>query len=149
MGQSHRDKAIVGVYWVVLTNALNVFIKLIITMILSRLLEPGEIGIVAAIMVVVGFGEIFWILGVGPAIVQKKQVTDDDLRTGSTLNMLFGLISYCLIFFFSRQIASFAGIENVLMLQVLSTVFLIHSLSAVSVASSVRYDGVNSRIRMA
>jgi|UPI0003122A9A PST family polysaccharide transporter len=132
MGTSLKEKAVAGVYWMSMLSVVNVVMKLLITMVLSRLLNSYDFGAVASVQIVISFADIFWMLGVGPAIVQKKQLTNDDVKTGNTLNILFGLLIYTVIFIFAPKIAAFIGIENIIMLRVLAIVFLIHSLSSVS-----------------
>lgn len=134
MKASNKDKAFLGVYWMTIMGMAGVVIKLLITMSLSRLLLPKEFGQVATIQIVISFAEIFWMMGVGSAIVQKKQLTEKYIATGNTLNLLLGLIIYGTIFFFASFIAGIVGSDDILMLRILSIVFLIHSISGVSEA---------------
>jgi O-antigen/teichoic acid export membrane protein len=129
-----KSKAVSGVYWVTLSSILGTVLKLISTMVLSRLLIPEDFGLVAALMVVISFAEIFWMLGVNKAIIQKKELTEIDIKTGNFLNICFGLIIYGLIFAFSAPIAEFVNIDKIIMLRILSLVFIIHSFSGVSEA---------------
>jgi O-antigen/teichoic acid export membrane protein len=132
MSINYKEKAILGIYWMSIMSISNIVIKLLITMVLSRLLSSYEFGVVAAIQIVISFADIFWMLGVGAAIVQKKVLTNDDITTGNTLNITFGLSIYSLIFVFASAIANFIGLENIVMLRVLAVVFVIHSISGVS-----------------
>lgn len=131
---SNKDKAFLGVYWMTVMGLASVVIKLLITMSLSRLLLPEEFGQVATIQIIISFAEIFWMMGVGSAIVQKKQLTEDYIATGNTLNLIFGLIIYGTIFIFASFLAGIVGSDNITMLRVLSMVFVIHSISGVSEA---------------
>lgn len=112
----------------------GVVIRLLITMTLSRLLLPEEFGQVATIQIIISFAEIFWMMGIGSAIIQKKQINDAYIATGNTLNLLLGLIIYLTIFIFAESIARIVGSNDILMLRVLSIVFVIHSISGVSEA---------------
>ncbi len=131
MSGSDRKKAVLGVYWMSFMSVGTVMMKLLIMTILSRLLLPVEFGAVAAVYVVVSFAEIFWMMGIGPAIIQKKTLTESDIVTGNILNILFGLIIYLVIYIFASAIAGFVGIENIPMLRVFSLIFIIHSISGV------------------
>jgi PST family polysaccharide transporter len=131
---SNKDKAFLGVYWMTIMGMAGVVIKLLITMILSRLLLPNEFGQVATIQIVISFAEIFWMMGVGSAIVQKKVLTEKYIATGNTINLLLGLIIYGTIFLFAPFIAGIVGSNNITMLRILSIVFVIHSISGVSEA---------------
>ncbi len=134
MKVSNKDKAFLGVYWMTIMGLASVVIRLLITMSLSRLLLPQEFGQVATIQIIISFAEIFWMMGVGSAIVQKKQLSDDYIATGNTLNLLLGLIIYLTIFIFASAIASLVGSDDITMLRVLSFIFVIHSISGVSEA---------------
>lgn len=134
MISSNKEKAVTGVYWMGLMSISNIIIKLLIIMILSRLIAPYEFGIVAAIQIVISFAEVFWMMGIGPAIVQKKELSNEDIATGNTLNIIFGISIFIIIYFLSPIIIKFIGIENVNMLRVLSLLFVISSLSGVSEA---------------
>lgn len=132
MTKSHRELAVSGVYWMMMVSVANMVLKFLIIVVLSRLLTSYEFGIVAAVQIVITFADIFWMMGVGPAIVQKKILTEDDIITGNILNIAFGLCIYVVILLSSHFIAEFVGIEDVSMLKILSIVFVIHSLSGVS-----------------
>jgi len=132
MSINYKEKAILGIYWMSFMSISNIVMKLLITMVLSRLLSSYEFGVVAAIQIVISFADIFWMLGVGAAIVQKKVLSNDDITTGNTLNITFGLSIYALIFVFASAIANFIGLDNIVMLRVLAVVFVIHSISGVS-----------------
>nr|WP_320025660.1 lipopolysaccharide biosynthesis protein [uncultured Acetobacterium sp.] len=134
MKGSNKDKAFLGVYWMTIMGLAGVGIRLLITMTLSRLLLPEEFGQVATIQIIISFAEIFWMMGIGSAIIQKKQINDDYIATGNTLNLLLGLIIYLTIFIFAESIARIVGSDDIFMLRVLSVVFVIHSISGVSEA---------------
>ncbi|AWW25432.1 lipopolysaccharide biosynthesis protein [Acetobacterium carbinolicum] len=134
MKESNKDKAFLGVYWMTIMGLTSVVIRLLITMTLSRLLRPEAFGQVATIQIIISFAEIFWMMGVGSAIVQKKQLNNDYIATGNTLNLILGLIIYATIFIFASFIAGIVGSDDVIMLRVLSIVFVIHSISGVSEA---------------
>jgi PST family polysaccharide transporter len=72
MKVTNKDKAFLGVYWMTIMGVASVVIKLLITMILSRLLLPEQFGQVATIQIIISFAEIFWLMGVGSAIVQNS-----------------------------------------------------------------------------
>lgn len=127
-----KRHAVKGATNMMTISIINIFLQLAITTVLARILMPDEYGVVASVQVVISFAEVFWMLGVGPAIVQKKVLKDKDICTGNTLNILFGISIYFLIFLFSPIIAKVLRIENVSMLYALSLVFVINSISGVS-----------------
>lgn len=62
--------------------------------VLARLLTPEEFGVMSAALVVLGFSSMFYSLGVGPALVQRPEVTTAQIRAGITgsvaLSLIFG-----------------------------------------------------------
>ncbi|MDF1558559.1 MAG: oligosaccharide flippase family protein, partial [ANME-2 cluster archaeon] len=62
---SLKNKTMHGILWVSLSNILLKFINFTITVILARLLEPSDFGLVAIALIVVNFFEIFRDLGIG------------------------------------------------------------------------------------
>lgn len=57
----------------------NVFIQLIINSILARLLTPDDYGIVAVITVFINFFTIIADMGIGPAIIQYKDLGEKQI----------------------------------------------------------------------
>lgn len=134
MKVSNKDKAFQGVYWMTIMGLAGVVIRLLITMGLSRLLLPKEFGQVATIQIIISFAEIFWMMGIGSAIIQRKQLTEEYIATGNILNLILGFIIYITIFVFASFIAGIVGSDDIIMLRTLSIVFVIHSVSGVSEA---------------
>lgn len=108
--QSHRT-----IYYKLRSGALisftarysDLIIQLVVTAILSRLLSPADFGIVAVVTVIVAFFQIFSEAGLGPAIVQEANLTEDDIATIFNLTALLGILLGSLFFFSGSIIAVF------------------------------------------
>jgi len=72
---SNLREGIAGLFWLSSNTGFNYVIQLIILFFLARLLSPAEYGEVATITILIGFANLFWQLGVGPAVIQKKRNT--------------------------------------------------------------------------
>lgn len=129
---SDLSTGISGLFWMSFMTICGYIIQLIITFFLARLLTPADYGEMAAINVLVGFADIFWMMGVGPAIVQKKDLVKEDILTGNTLNLLFGFVVFAVINISTSFLCNIFNISNPLMLRTFSMVFILHSLSGVS-----------------
>lgn len=74
-----------------LINASGKYLKVILTVlvnaVLARLLTPYDFGIVAVITVFTTFFTTLSDMGLGPAIVQKKQLTDNDIDSLFTYSL--------------------------------------------------------------
>ncbi|HFU3861704.1 TPA: lipopolysaccharide biosynthesis protein, partial [Streptococcus suis] len=79
----------------ILYNALgkysNVIIQLVVTSILSRMLSPKEYGLVAVVNVFLIFFQMIADSGIGPAIIQEKSLTKQDIQHIFSLTIYIGL----------------------------------------------------------
>lgn len=125
------DTGFTGMFWMSLMTVVNFMFQLIITFFLARQLSPTDYGQVAALTIFTGIAELFWMLGVGPAIIQKKEI-NNDITTGNTLNILFGLLIFLIINIFASFWVNVFSISDVLMLRFYSLVFIVNSISSMS-----------------
>ncbi|MFT8704825.1 lipopolysaccharide biosynthesis protein [Bifidobacterium aquikefiricola] len=87
---------------------LNVFLQLILTAILARLLSPNDYGIIAGISIFTNLFGILADMGLGPAIIQYKNLTKNDygsiflfsLGLGSVLTLAFIGLGFPIAWFF-------------------------------------------------
>lgn len=80
-----------GLGWTALGTGGQAAAQLGVLVVLARLLAPEDFGVVTAAAALTGFGLIFANLGVGPAIIQRRSLTDAHLRTGLTVSLTLGL----------------------------------------------------------
>ncbi|KAA0565835.1 lipopolysaccharide biosynthesis protein [Bacillus sp. CH30_1T] len=123
---SLSERTFNGFLWMLSGNGIQGVSQFLVLIILARLLEPSEFGVVTAAMVVIGFSIIFSSLGVGPAIVQRPVINDNHISTAFNLSVFLGIIFTLSIFSLSGYISSFfrmKELENVL--KILSFTFLI------------------------
>ena len=83
----------------------GIVISLVVTAILSRLLPPGDFGVIAVAMVFIVFFGIFSDMGLSAAIVQKRDLTDMDIKSLYSYTVLLGLLLGVLFFLCSYLIA--------------------------------------------
>lgn len=70
----------------------QMLIQLIINMVLARILDSNEFGVVAIITVVLNFLNMFADMGLGIAVVQRKNLKDDDLSNLFTASIYLGIV---------------------------------------------------------
>lgn len=73
----------------------NVLVQLLLTAVLARLLSPDEFGLVAIVTVFTSFFSIVADMGLAPAIVQFKDLDEDDLSGLLTFSALLGTVIAC------------------------------------------------------
>jgi PST family polysaccharide transporter len=94
---------------VAITKYSSVTIGLIIIAVLSRLLTPNDFGIIAIISVLAVFFNLLGELGIGAAIIQKKELTQRDINVIFSFTILVGLMLAFLFFLLAPLVASFYG----------------------------------------
>lgn len=76
---------------------INVALTLVVTMVLARILTPDEYGVMAVVSVFLGLFAVMSNVGIGAAVVQYRDLTDEDCSALMTFTVIFG-IALALIF---------------------------------------------------
>lgn len=109
---SIKKSLIHGVAYTALAKYSGVIISLVISAILARLISPKEFGIMSVAMVLIAFFSIFTDFGIGPAIIQKKELSKDDYSGIFSFCFWIGLFLSISFFFCSGLIADFYKTET-------------------------------------
>ena len=121
-----------GVFWIAAAKYSGIVIQLLITAILARRISPAAFGTVAIASVVLYFLDILSDIGIGPAIVQYKQLTKSHLNSLFTLTTLIGVFLTGMLYLMSGFVADFyADVTLQRVCQLMSLVILFHSLNVV------------------
>lgn len=96
-----------GFAWLLLSSGGQYLTQLISLVVLSRLLTPHDFGVVTASVTILFFVSIITQLGVGPALVQKRQLSDEDRRTAFTLSILIGSCLALFVYISATAIGGF------------------------------------------
>jgi O-antigen/teichoic acid export membrane protein len=124
-----RLRALSAVRWTTLAAFSRAALQLAQLTILARLLAPEDYGLMAMVVVVLGFGMIFADLGVNSAYVQRQDVTPAERSSLFWLNVGVSVGLTILVITLSRPIAWFFGDERLVPLLVLAaTTFVIGAL---------------------
>lgn len=105
MADSIKKQMTVGIFFTAIAKYSNIFISLIVTAILARILSPEEFGIVAIATVIIVFFNMLTEIGIGPAIVQNKELNKDDLSNIFSFTIWFGLILTIIFVLLAKPIA--------------------------------------------
>lgn len=73
----------------------------------ARFLSQGEFGIINIVTSLLAFITLFTEIGLGPALIQKQELTDKHLQVASFGSLLFALVTYALLFIAAPFIADF------------------------------------------
>ncbi|WIV95931.1 lipopolysaccharide biosynthesis protein [Kinneretia aquatilis] len=116
-------------------NYLGVVLQLLSTLVISRLLNPTEIGIFAVAAVLSSLASTFRDFGVAEYLIQEKELTADKIRASLAANIGVSWLMAALLFFGSSWVGEFYRQDGVTdVLRVLSLNFLLVPFGAVTMA---------------
>ena len=96
-----------GIFYTAISKYSSVIISIALSAVLARLLTPEEFGIVALVSVFTAFFGLLGEMGIGPAIIQKKELSEDDLVSIFNFSILMALFLALFFFLSSGLIADF------------------------------------------
>jgi len=129
---STRQQITSGFSWNTLTVVLQVVIQLIYTGILARLLIPGDFALMGIVLGIMGFAEIFSQVGIGPALIQRKEIHPQHLSGAFYTAVLLGTGFTALFFFLAPWLGKVYGMPDLVpIMRVVSISFIISALGVV------------------
>lgn len=119
-------------FWSSVQRFGGLVIGFISNIVLARILSPEDYGVIALIMVFVGIADVLVDGGLGNALIQKKDLSQKDITTVFTTNLLVSVILFLVILISAPTIAAFVKIEHFdLFLRVEAIIILLKALYAV------------------
>ena len=82
-------------------------VQLLQISILSRFLNPSAFGLMALVMVVIGFSKAFLDMGISNAIIHKQTITHEQLSTLYWVNVLTGFLLFAVVCVLAPFVAGF------------------------------------------
>lgn len=101
-----------GILFTAVGKYSNVIIQLFVNAILSRILTPADYGIVAVVNVFLVFFQMLADFGIGPAIIQNRNLTKEDIQdifsftsvSSIILGVLFMFLGYPISLFYNNPV---------------------------------------------
>lgn len=106
MGRLRQELAS-GVFYLAVAKYSGLAVQLLVTAVLARLLTPADFGVVAVATVIIAFFNILSDIGIGPAIIQDKSLTDHDLSHIFSFTLYTGLALSAGFFLCAEPIAAY------------------------------------------
>src|SRR3954451_9214638 len=100
------------VIWDFFGKISNQVIAFVVSIILARILNPAEFGIIGIALALVGFSTIFYDFGLKASIIQADHISHKQLSTIFFLNLIAGTLLFLLCFGFSSLIERFYKIDG-------------------------------------
>lgn len=121
-----KQKAISGVKWTTISSMTVMIVQILQISILARYLTSSDFGLMAMVMVVIGFSKIFSDMGISNAIIYKQNSTDRQLSSLYWLNIFSGIVLFLIVSSISPLVAKFYNEPKLTeLLIVLSLTFII------------------------
>lgn len=139
MSEVSKNKFVGSAMWKMLESFSSKGISMVVSLVLARLLTPDEYGVISLTTVFINLTDILLQTGFSTALIQKKDITDDDYSTVFVISIGSSVVLYGAMFLLSPTIARYYE-EPVLesVLRVISLVIFCQALSAVRTAVITR-----------
>ncbi|MCX6276440.1 MAG: lipopolysaccharide biosynthesis protein [Bacteroidetes bacterium] len=130
-----KKKTITGLGFDLINRFSRQGINFVITVFLARILSPSDFGLVAIVNVVIIFASDMNQMGLGSAIVQKKDAKDEDYGSVFYFNMAAGILLTTVIFSIAGPVSRFYDHPELKqIMRVMSFTFIINSFCMVRVS---------------
>lgn len=107
-------------------------VQFIVQIVLARILTPADYGVTGLIIVFINVANVFVQSGLGSALIQKKNATEDDFSSVFYLNILISLVMMGILFITAPVISSFYQMEILIpVLRVQSLMLLFNAFNVV------------------
>ena len=107
MKPSYKKEATSGIKWTTLATLITAGGSFLLILYLTKVLSKTDFGLFALVNVVSVFSAEFVDMGIGQAIIQKKEVSSKQLSSLFWVNIFLGVIVFAVVFFSSGLIAQF------------------------------------------
>ncbi|SDU08303.1 MOP flippase family protein [Halopseudomonas salegens] len=123
---SLKAQAVSGVKWTAWSTLLITAFQFAQLSILARLLDPADFGLMAVMMVVIGFSQAFQDMGISNAIIQRQNITHTQLSSLYWLNIASGIVLCLIVMAISPLAADFFDEPRISgLMKTLSGVFIL------------------------
>jgi len=102
-----KNKAVAGVKWVLISNALAQLFQLFFMLVLARLISPREVGLLGMVTVFTGFAASFSELGFRAVLIQRKVINEKHYSSVFWLNFGMGVLLFSIMYLISGSIGVF------------------------------------------
>lgn len=137
---SIKQEVAKGVFWIAIAKYSGIIISLGITAILARNITPAAFGTMAVATVIMAFLDIFIEFGIGPAVIQFKDLTKSDLSSLFMVGGIIGIILSIILFFSAPAISKFYSDRTLIpVVRCLCVCLLFNSLNVVPNGLMLKY----------
>ena len=107
------NRALGGMLWTFSGTGVQAVAQLVVLMILGRLLTPTDFGLMGAAAVIIALSQIVSQIGVGPAIIQRRELDPEHVRVAFTISGALGFVLGAAVWLAAPALAAFYRIPAV------------------------------------
>ena len=134
-----KKTAFSGVIWQLVNRIGTNGIQFLTYLILARLLQPQDFGIIAIVGVFINFSNLLVNSGLGTALVQSKKVDENDYSSILYVSIIIASIFYTIIFFAAPYIAEYYHQEEIVgVLRIYSISIIFFAINGVQTSNLLR-----------
>lgn len=139
MEVSLKVRTVNGISWTLFEKFGVQGVKFVLGIILARLLEPQDFGLIGLIMVFFIISQVLVESGFAQSYIQKKQVSDDDANTVFYTNLFISILIYVILWLIAPYIAKFYDqFLLVKLIRVMGFVVILNAFSVIQIAMITR-----------
>jgi len=139
-GLTITQKTSKALFWRGISQVINQVLRFIIQIVLVRLLKPEDFGLLAMVAVFFNFLALSGSIGLNTAIIQKKELSEEEISSVFWISVLLGLILSFLMFFTAPLVAKFYAQKELLEITpVLGIAFCLTSFGVVPYALHCKF----------
>lgn len=127
------SKGISAVFWGGFGSVLRTVLQVATQIVLARLLGPNEYGIFAIAMIVLTFSKFFSDIGISYGLIQKKTITDTDIKFVFTWQVILGAVVGTAVYVMAEPLSRFFNEPRVIpVIEVASAICFINAIASPS-----------------
>ncbi len=121
-----------GVFYTGIARYAGIIFRVVVSAILARIIAPEDFGVVAIAAIFINFFSVLTTVGIGPAIVQNKDMDDNDLRKINGFTFVIAIVLTSIFVLFIPLIISFYDNNELLRtIMILLSVNIFFSIAAI------------------
>ena len=121
-----------SIRWQSINVVSQVVLQLIFIVLLARLISKADFGLMSIALVVVGFVEIFAQIGIGPSLIQRKDLSSEQIKAAFSFSVVLGCVFFLLTYAMAPSIGEwFDSMELASVLRWIALSFILSSLALI------------------
>lgn len=140
---SMRKNVITGAIWKFMERIIAQGVSLIVSILLARMLEPSDYGVVGFVMIFFAFANVIISGGLNTALIQKKDAEKEDYCAVFTISFIVAIVIYLILFitapFLARVFRNNSLVGVIRVLGISLPIFALKSVVSAYISSKLQF----------